>query len=504
MKEKKWTIMVYLAGDNNLSENMISSLNGMQSAMKAAASDEQVNLVAIFDSVYPTVKIKTFHFTNANSDLPLNEIGKDIVEALPRKRRAKAGDVASITDFVKSVVSDSQFAAENYALLMSGHSDGILGKTMFRDSNPDSVMNLSYLGYILRIAKKSLGKNRKFAVLGFDSCMMGMLEVGCELKSAAEVLIASQGFAPVDGWNYHEILKDLTARGGNLDAREFARSIVENQIDCSKNYNAGGRSMNLSAVDLSKSDELKKSVNQLARVFNETFDDSALTDDKSAKEAEINAVVKEYVKNLIHDSHYYAQTFLHEQAVDILDFTRSLAANCELKKKEFELLYGNLSPDGNGLALQSKLKLIQEKCRAVEARVKEYVIINRACGANYQFSEGVSVFFPWTLLAFNMVYWRYKKLKFSKNVGKNVWFDFIEKYTRLTYRANGEPLFQEGLEFLSWRGDVAAANRASSFRDTEATRASTAKASTAKSESEDFYKFFGKFRNHPVYHEFVK
>ncbi len=76
MAKKKWTIMVYLAGDNNLSENMISSLVGMRNAMKTKGSDEQINLVAIYDSGYPTVRIQTYHFTNKNSSSQLVDIAK--------------------------------------------------------------------------------------------------------------------------------------------------------------------------------------------------------------------------------------------------------------------------------------------------------------------------------------------------------------------------------------------------------------------------------------------
>jgi len=50
-----WTILVYLAGDNNLSEDMITTLKGL----KAAGDDNdasQVNILAYYDSIYPSVE----------------------------------------------------------------------------------------------------------------------------------------------------------------------------------------------------------------------------------------------------------------------------------------------------------------------------------------------------------------------------------------------------------------------------------------------------------------
>lgn len=502
-KTKKWTVMFYLAGDNNLSEDMITSLKGMQTAMTPKNSDEQINLIAIYDSGYPTVKITTYCFTHANSSMALKDCAVEIKPVQTTGKKARNDEVLYIVDFVNSVADNPDWKAENYALIMSGHSDAILGKTMFRDSNPDTKMNLSYLGNILTIAEKSLGADRNFDVLGFDSCMMGMLEVGCELKDAADFLITSQGFAPTDGWAYDEILKNLVAANGNLDARTFSESIVNNQIEFSKNYTVGGRSMTLSAVDLSEAENLKKLLNNLAKNFNQILNAPIEAGKKtSAEKAQANAVVLDTVKNLIQESHYYSQTYLHEQAADILDFVNSLSSNCELKKKELEIMFGEIPQKGAAGLLEKKLDQIQKSCKEIQDHIKEYVLINRACGAEYQFSEGVSVFFPWTLLALNMIYWQYKKLKFAKN--GNDWLKFIEKFVQITLRANKEPSFEKVFDYLDWRNDVAAGNRASSFRDTEMTRASTAKASTAKAESDAFYKFFGRFRNHPIYHDVIK
>jgi acetyl-CoA acetyltransferase len=161
--------------------------------------------------------------------------------------------------------------------------------------------------------------------------MMATLEVGYELKDVAEFLVASQGYAPIDGWNYEEILETLIAKKGRLTPEEFAESIVKNQINFSRNYKAGGRSMNLSCVDLKKAAGLRKALNNLAKVFNNILDKPVSEVDSEI--AERNAVVRESIKGLIHHSHYFSQTYLHEQAVDISDFVKSLSANCDLKLK---------------------------------------------------------------------------------------------------------------------------------------------------------------------------
>lgn len=502
MRKKKWTVMVYLAGDNNLSENMISSLIGMQDAMKTKGSDEFVNLIAIYDSGYPTVRIQTYHFTHKNSALPLTAIGVDIIN-----RNGGSSETAHITDFVNFVVHEKGFEAENYALIMSGHSDGILGKTMFRDNNPDSEMNLNYLKYILRLARKSLkgnekftNRNGKFALIGFDSCMMGMLEVGYELRNVAEFMVASQGYAPIDGWDYEKVLRELIEKKGRLTPEEFAKSIVKSHIDFSCNYKAGGRAMNLNCVDLDKAANLRKSINNLAKLFNGILDEP--TSKVSPDIAERNAVFKEITKRLIHDSHYQSQTYLHEQAVDILDFVKNLSANCDLKQNEMEILAGSRRNGKNGAAglFEKKLGLIKAACSKVETALKKYVKLNRAFGAEYQFSEGVSIFFPWTLLAYFMVYQKYNGLDFSR---KSDWRNFIEKFAEQTLRANSQPRLNETPDFLTWVGSVESAQKAETAR-AETARAETARAETAKGAEDGFYRLFRRFRNHPIYHDVDK
>lgn len=507
---KKWTIMVYLAGDNNLSEDMIWSLIGMRDAMRAKNSDESINLVAIYDSGYPTVPVREYHFNNENSLSKLAEIAE-----LPGQgnyndsgRKAKSTkDSANIIDFVSNAVS--KYKAENYALIMSGHSDGILGKTMFYDSNPESQIVLHYLRNILRVAKKCLKSNKdnfdekepKFNLIGFDSCMMGMLEVGYELRDVAEYMVASQGYSPTDGWNYQEILTDLIEKKGNLSPEEFADLIVNKQITYSYDYNAGGRSMCLSSVKLSEAANLRKSINSLGKFLNEILKTPVY---EKNQVDENDAIIRESIKNLIHDSHYFSQSFLHEQAVDILDFVKNLSACCDLKVKELEIMTGKLPSEkgSNAEKFKNKLARIKKECEKIEKAMSSYRINKRSSGPEYQFSEGASVFFPWTLLAYNMVYHNYTQLEFSRKSG---WNDFIKIFAERTLRAKNQPRFGDtgAGSYGDWIFAVDSANKAETAK-AETAKAETAKAETAKGGDENFYKYFRRFRNHPIHHDVEK
>lgn len=503
---KDWTIMVYLAGDNNLSEEMITALTGMQDAMSIAESDKKLNLIAVYDSGYPTALMKHYEFTNGNSKGTLKDCEIEYVHPQTGLRGTELRqETAYIIDFVRW--SAEKFKAKNYALILSGHSDGIIGRTMFQDSNPSTALHLKKLKYILKRSQSHLGNAEKFALVGFDSCLMNMAEVGYELRNITDVMVASEGNVPTSGWSYHEIVDALVNKiqtmGANkpndiLTAQIFAKLIVDKFVDFSENYNVGGRSVNISACDLTQADDLRNSVNKLASVFNEILTASIKpANDAEKKECNINALLIEKLKTLIQTSHYYSQTFLYEQAVDLSDFVNTLSSNCDLAEKELELFCGENPQTEASDKLSKKLSNVKTECAAVATAVEKYVLANGVSGSEYQFSSGVSVFFPWSLLALYMIYRRYEDLSFS---GKGHWFGFIEKFAKLTYRATGEPLYRENLDYLDWKENVAAINKDVSAKDVSAKDVS-AKDVSAKSEGSDFYKFFKRYRNHPINHE---
>ena len=56
---------------------------------------------------------------------------------------------------------------------------------------------------------------QEFDILGFDSCVMGMLEVGYQFALVAKTMIASEGSVPNAGWTYAKILGCLAREDGS-------------------------------------------------------------------------------------------------------------------------------------------------------------------------------------------------------------------------------------------------------------------------------------------------
>ncbi len=465
MKEKEWTIMVYMAGDNNLSEDMITGLKGMMNF----GTREKINLVALFDGSYPYSDIKFFDFTKKMPNTPkpgLKHTLEDFVEDLQipniaaSRRPASNIDLFKIEEFVPVVIN--KYPAKKYALILSGHSDGVIGRTLLRDENPDIALNLISLRKVLEKALPTKnGKKRKLDLLGFDGCLMGMLEVGYELKDVAKVMVASEGNIPTTGWDYHEVLVDIIANPQKMDEKDFAIKIVEKYSDFNVDYTIGGRSVNISACnleELGKEISLYALIQELAGIFNDLL--SLPTEAgkwitlKTAKE---NQLIKDKFVDWMLLSHYRSQIFMHGQAVDIIDFVYNLLLHYPKWLRENEIL-GIIQPKkGKDKTINETINKIEERInsifekfieinQAINDSGKKYILASCSVGAEYQFSQGVSLFFPWTTMALNLIEKNYNELKFNKN---KKWLNFITDFTKFTLRQNkDQPLFIKEIETL--------------------------------------------------------
>ena len=72
--------------------------------------------------------------------------------------------------------------------------------------------------------------DQDLALVGFDACLMGMLETAYELKDVAPVMVASEELEPGRGWNYATLAQALVA-APQSDATALAEIIVQSYRD---------------------------------------------------------------------------------------------------------------------------------------------------------------------------------------------------------------------------------------------------------------------------------
>src|SRR5262249_9548142 len=75
--------------------------------------------------------------------------------------------------------------------------DGNARAIAYDDSSRDFLDNME-LARVLAAVKKKLG--RKIDLMGFDACLMNMVEVAYELRGSADFIVGSEEIEPGDGW----------------------------------------------------------------------------------------------------------------------------------------------------------------------------------------------------------------------------------------------------------------------------------------------------------------
>jgi hypothetical protein len=128
------------------------------------------------------------------------------------------------------------------------------------ETDDDQLYNLE-----IQKALQDSSAGQKLDVLGFDACLMEMVETAYAMRDQATVMVGSEDLEPGAGWQYNDWLNTLvgnSARGIKMDANSLGKLLVEsykNQYEPTPR-----RTTTQSAVDLTKADALAKAVSTLA------------------------------------------------------------------------------------------------------------------------------------------------------------------------------------------------------------------------------------------------
>jgi hypothetical protein len=129
-------------------------------------------------------------------------------------------------------------------------------------------------------------------LIGFDACLMGMIEVAHELKgTGASVMVGSEEVEPWDGWPYDTILAELRTYFASTPD-EFGSAIVDLY------YQSYGNQYTQAAIDLARIDILSSKVSEFAEIIRNSWDS-----DRVAVQTAAEVVMDELDATVIHEQH---------------------------------------------------------------------------------------------------------------------------------------------------------------------------------------------------------
>jgi hypothetical protein len=253
----KWTYMVYLGADNNLSS---AGINDIEEMAQVGSNDNvaivvQAEFSPNYSSGVPDTKTRRFLVQKGTAAENLNaatDIGN-----------VDMGSAGALTDFIQWAAET--YPADRYALVLWDHGAGWKERaynatsTKFRgaiqDETSGSFMSLPDLAAAVRNAGVQID------LINFDACLMAMYEVAYEFKGLADFLVFSEETEPGDGDPYDAILQDLVV-DPEMSPRELSTAIVYHYDASYTSYvqQYPGELTTKSAIDLSMLDSLDSSV----------------------------------------------------------------------------------------------------------------------------------------------------------------------------------------------------------------------------------------------------
>jgi hypothetical protein len=289
----KWTFMVYMAGDNNLSD--AGDIDLIE--MRTIGSTADVNIVTEFDNA-GNQGTRRYRIQRDGVNEPIEALGE-----------TDSGSPEVFTNFIAWAVD--HYPAERYALVLWNHGSGWepsemdrvarsvgardynarevsersatpLRRAFFRttletifklpspadraicsDDGSGHSLDTIELGKALARVTNKLG--RPLDLLGMDACLMSNLEVAYQIQPYVRYMVASEEEEPNDGWPYEAVLRELVAHP-DLSTQDLATHIVRAYIKYYVDQNYSGL-VTQSAFNLSRIKTVTEPLDKLAEIL---------------------------------------------------------------------------------------------------------------------------------------------------------------------------------------------------------------------------------------------
>ena len=293
-----WTVLVWMAGDNDLEDFGSKDLRELKKVGSTAGVAIAVQLDRMADD-------KTRRYFVRKGGVAAADVVQELGET-------NTGDPAVATDFFAWGIE--KYPSERVLAVMWNHGSGIDEEDIYRgrnralalaaergahvshrrvravtgkrfrralfsttveeaiadrgiaydDTAADFLDNVE-LKKVLDDVKARTG--RKVDLLGFDACLMNMIEVAYQCHTVADYIVGSQELEPGDGWPYDKVLQDLVARP-SMTAAELGETVVGRYLE---SYDDD--TITQSVMDMARAKPAAKAVDKLAAALLTAIED---------------------------------------------------------------------------------------------------------------------------------------------------------------------------------------------------------------------------------------
>lgn len=251
-----WTMMFYVAADNDLA----FGLKNKQLSLQEAAQHANLNILVLMDladsgdtQLYQVLPDGLLTYTPGNVPWLASEMDM--------------GDPETLRQFVSW--AKEEYPADLTYLNIANHGKGTQGIAW--DEQSSSFLPVSELSEALNAATNTDDteptNDKPIDVLHYDACLMAMFEGAYDVREAADYLVASQNLA----WSLFMFRDYANAAAVSDSPSEFAREVADLYHE-SLTIEGDDYPETISAIDLSKIEQVNDRLNELVAALDANLD----------------------------------------------------------------------------------------------------------------------------------------------------------------------------------------------------------------------------------------
>ena len=244
-RTKKWTILLYLAGDGDLNQYFVRSVNDL---LRGPQMDPDISVVVLFDG-------------NGADDTWRGRILPGTQRMTENDTRWKVAEAEmdgadALEEFIKW--GRANYPAEHYYLAVADHGGGVGGCCLDDHPEPTGHLTIQELRTALDRATLVDAQRVRVDIVHYDACLMGLLENAYDIQEFADYFIAYENL----GWSVFSYAQYLTGITSQISPRDFAVHIATQYAVATRGY-----AMTVSVVDLGKIGAVSTAIDELAKAL---------------------------------------------------------------------------------------------------------------------------------------------------------------------------------------------------------------------------------------------
>ncbi len=322
VERKGWTVMVYMAADNNLESYALADINEMEKVklpegMHILALVDRTPGFDATDSDWTGTRLYEIQYDkNGTNKIVSRQLDcENLALSAKTETELDMADKNTLKGFMEYTYEN--YLADNYALVIWGNG-GIKGYAA--DDYSGKTMSLGQLRQGIAEGK---GENA-LDVIGFDTCFGMNSETLYEMKGLAQYAYGTAGLLSEDGMNYEYMLKDFASGSGT------AKSFCESALNGFRKQYEDYEYASYCAVNLLKFGEVVES-------FDEACKKTAPLIDGDGKRVDFKSIIQDRCvtyTGVTYPCDCYVD--LYSLAENLASYNEDVAGDWEYVKKKIE------------------------------------------------------------------------------------------------------------------------------------------------------------------------